>query len=263
MKLLLKIFAGLIVVIAAVFGVAVYNLDTVIKEAVVQVGPEVTDTRVELDSVNLSLLKGQADLKGLVIGNPQGFEKPNLFSLDSVAVELDIKSLREEVILIHRVFIDSPQIDYESTEAGDNFQALLDNIARNTGATSEQTEAESESTKKIIIEEFVLAGGNISVKHQLLTGKSIDVPLPNLTLTDIGKKTNGATAQEAAGQIIKQITAAATVAITNSALMEQAREQLGELKDNARAQAREKLQELNIDDEKVDKVKNLFKDLGK
>ncbi len=60
MKLLLKVFAGLIVVVAIVLGVAVYNLDEVIKEAVVQVGPEVTDTRVELESVNLSLLDGNA-----------------------------------------------------------------------------------------------------------------------------------------------------------------------------------------------------------
>jgi len=267
MKLVLKIFAGLIVVVAVVFGVAVYNLDKVIKEAVVQVGPDVTDTRVELDSVNLSILNGNAALKGLVIGNPEGFEKPTMFSLDSIDVDLDVQSLREDVILIHKIFIESPQIDYESTKTGDNFQALLDNIARNTGMTSEETETDTESTKKIIIEEFVLSGGNISVKHQFLAGKTIDVPLPDLTLIDIGKKTNGATAQEAAGQIIKQITSAATGAITSSALMQQAKEQLSELKEEAKDKLEgklgDKLNELDIGDEQVDKVKDLFKGLRK
>ncbi len=206
-------------------------------------------------------------LGGLVIGNPQGFEKPNMVSLDSVAVDLDIQSLREDVILIHKIYIESPEIDYESTEAGDNFQALMDNIARNTGASSEELEAETESTKKIIIEEFVLAGGSISVKHQFLAGKTIDVPLPDLRLTDIGKKTNGATAQEAAGQIVKQITKAATGAITSSALMQQAKEQINELKDGARDKLEgklgDKLNELDIGDEQVDKVKGLLKGLGR
>lgn len=265
MKLIIKIFAGLIVVIVVAVGVTFYYLDSIIKEAVVQIGPEVTSTNVELDSVNLSLINGSASLKGLAIGNPEGYEKPNAFSLGSIAVDLDTQSLGDDVIIIHRVYIEAPEIAYESNDAGDNFQTLLDNIARNTGSDSEQAEEESSSEKKIIIEEFVLVDGIVSVKHKLLAGKTMDIPLPDLTLTDIGKKTNGATAQEAASQIIKKITSAATGAITNSALLDQAKQQLSELKEDAKAKVGErlggKLDELNIGDEQVDKVKGLFKGL--
>ena len=268
MKLILKILAGLIVVVAVVVGVTVYNLDTIIKTAVVQVGPEVTDTNVGLDSVDLSLLKGTASLRGLVIGNPQGFARPNAFSVDSIAVDLDTRSLGEDVIQIHKVFIEAPEIFYESNDAGDNFQTILDNIARNTGAASpESAEVDDESSKKIIIEELVLIDGNISLEHRLLAGKTVGVPLPDLTLTDIGKKTNGATVQEAASQIIKQIATAAKDAVASSAILQEARQQLDDLKEDARARAEEqidsKLDELNIGDEQVDKIKGLFKNPGR
>ena len=108
----------------------------------------------------------------------------------------------------------------------------------------------------------MLLGGNISVKHQLLADKTIDVPMPDLTLTDIGRKTHGATAQEAAGQIIRQITKAATTAVASSALMQTAKQQLDELKEDAKAKVEgklgDKLKELNVGDEQVDQVKGLL-----
>lgn len=259
MKRFLKIFAGLLVTVLIVVGATLFYLNDIVKEAVVNIGPEVTDTRVELQSVNLSLLDGSAGLKGLVIGNPEGFTDPNAFSLDAIDVNLDIQTLREEVILIHRIYVDSPVIAYESNDQGDNFQALLDNIEKNLGTANTSEEAGSDSAKKVIIEEFVLHGGTIKVKHRLLAGKTIDVPLPDLTLTDIGRKTNGATMQEAASQIIRQITSSATSAITQSELVKQATQQLDKLKDGVKGKVEEKLEDLNIGSDQVDKVKGLFK----
>lgn len=264
MKLILKIFAGLVLLVFVAVGAAVFYLNDIVKEAVVKIGPEVTDTRVELQSVNLSLLNGSAGLEGLVIGNPEGFSEPNAFSLGAIDVELDTQTLTEPVILIHRVFVDAPEISYESTKAGDNFQALLANIEKNIGAGADETsETDSETAKKVIIEEFVLKDGSINVKHQLLAGKTINVPLPDLTLTDIGRKTNGATAQEAAAQIIKKITSSATGAITQSELLKQATQQLDELKDGVKDKVGEQLENLNLGGEQVDKVKDLFKGLKK
>lgn len=272
MKLILKIIAGLALLTFVAFGLAFYYLDSIVKEAVLKIGPEVTGTSIELEAVNLSLLGGSAGLAGLAIGNPQGYEQPNAFSLDEISVDLDLSSVREDVILIPRIYIEAPEIAYESIDGQDNFQALLENIAANTGASEEQEETTG-ANKKFIIEEFVLSNGLVSAKHELLAGKIIDIPLPNLRLTDIGRKTNGATAQEAATQIIEQISSAAMSAVTGSDLVQQAQQQLKALEEKARAEVDEKLQdaenmveeklnEAGLNEEQQGAIKGLLRGLG-
>ena len=50
MRPLFKILAGLLVLILVEFGVIFYQLNTLVKEAVLQVGPQITGTPVELDT---------------------------------------------------------------------------------------------------------------------------------------------------------------------------------------------------------------------
>lgn len=263
MKLLAKVFGGLILVVVIVLGASVYYLDNIIKEAVVRVTPEVTGTATELDSVHLSLLGGSASLKGLTIGNPQGFQDPNAFSLGAIEVELDINSLMSDVIHIRSILIAAPQIAYESGDAGDNLQTLLSNISENMGSSDSNDEeaTASESTKKLIIDRFLLTDAAISVRHSLLS-EPLSVGLDSLELTDIGRDSNGATPEQAASEIIKQISSAAIKAVSSSALVDQARQKLDAQVDEAKAKLGDKASELGVDEEKLDAVKGLFKGFG-
>ena len=51
--------------------------------------------------------------------------------------------------------------------------------------------------RKLIIENFYLKDAKANVSAEILQGKAMSVPIADLHLTDIGKKTNGATAGEA------------------------------------------------------------------
>ena len=225
MKLLLKIFGGLVVlVLVAVVGVWFY-MGAIIKTAVERVGPEVTGTEVTLDSANLSILNGSGSLKGFLVGNPAGFEYPNAFTLGSVDIQVDTSTLSSDVILIKNISIVAPKITYENGAAGDNLKTLMNNIQQKTGGSDKDTDADTGEAKKIIIESFSLTDGDITVSHSQLADV-LEVPMPDLVLTDIGRNTNGATVAEAATQIFQQISAAATRAVAESALMDGVKQQL-------------------------------------
>src|SRR5207247_1474064 len=81
MKTLLKI--GMIVVLLIVVAVVVISssLSSIIKAGVETVGPKITGTTMKLDGMDLSLFSGKGRLKGLVIGNPPGFQAERAFKL--------------------------------------------------------------------------------------------------------------------------------------------------------------------------------------
>lgn len=266
MKLVFRLFGGLVALLLVVLIVVWFSLGAIIKSAVERVGPEVTGTEVRLDSAKLSIFDGEGALQGFLIGNPSGFEYPNAFTLGLVGLKVDTSTITDDVIVINSVHIEAPKITYESGEAGDNFKALLNNIQQRVGTTDTQAETEAEaaagSEKKIIIEEFLLADGDITISHTMLE-KDLNVPMPDLVLTDIGRNTNGATAAQAARQIFEQISEAVTKAVAESALMEAARQQLEKARQEAEAKIDEMKQEAEqqLDEAKQDAEERLNEEL--
>ena len=226
MKIALKLLGGFCLLLILVIAGVWFYMDVIIKSAVERVGPEVTGTEVRLDSARLSPLSGSGSLNGFAVGNPEGFEYPNAFTLGAIDLEIDPSTLGSDVILIKNINIVSPKIFYENNANGDNLQTLMDNIEKNTGGgSSDQTEEAAGEEKKIIIERFSLSDGDITVSHSRLNDV-IEVPMPDLVLTDIGRNSNGATISQASAQIFEQITVAATKAVVESALVSEIRNQV-------------------------------------
>ncbi len=242
MKLVLKLFGGLVILLILALVAIWFYMDVIIKAAVERVGPEVTGTEVRLDSARLSPLDGSGSLNGFVVGNPAGFEHPNAFTLGAIDLEVDATTLREDVIVVHNINIVDPKIFYENGAAGDNFKTLMDNIEKNTGGSSDEEEG-SEDETKVIIEKFSLSGATITVKDSRLGGRTIQVPMPDLVLTDIGRNSSGATVSEASAQIFQQITAAAGSAVFGSALVSELRNQVDGVTDELDA-AKDKVEGL-------------------
>lgn len=253
MKLLLQLSGGLVILVLVVAIGIWFYMDVIIKSAVERVGPEVTGTPVTLDSARLSVFSGSGSLNGFVVGNPPGFEYPNAFSLGSIDLQVDTSTLQDDVIVIKSINIVAPEITYESGSAGDNLQTLMRNIQEKTSGGGAAEESSGEA-KKIIIEHFSLTDGNVTISHSMLD-EVLDVPMPDLTLTGIGRNTNGATIAEASKQIFQQISSTATKAVGQSALLDQAKQQVED-------RLKEELGGSEKLDEAKDKAKSLLEGFG-
>ena len=254
MKWVFRIFGVLVLLVVVAAAILVFQVNTVVTEAVETLGPEYTQSEVSLGDVDISLLSGNLSLSDLKVGNPVGFTAPDAFTLGKIAVDLDINSVTTDTIVINSIEVAAPQIVFEQAANTSNLQALQRNIEQAVGPAS-NTESESGAAKKMIIRDFKVTNGGILVSSELLPDKTLDVTLPDIHLTGIGEKPNGATAAEVAELLLGKLTREAKKAVANSGA-------LGELKNQAKERLEEQKQKLDDKKEQLqDKAKDKLKDL--
>jgi uncharacterized protein involved in outer membrane biogenesis len=218
MKILFKIGLIVIVILVIVIAVVRSRLDSMIKSAVENIGPRVTQTAVKLDGVNVSFLSGRGRISGLVIGNPEGFRTENAFKLAETRVHLDVGSVLSDRIVIDELVIDGPEVTYERGASGSNIDKIKKNVEEfSPSKAPKEPEDQSAARKKFQINRLVVKNGRIRLADNLLTGKTADVALPDIELRDIGKNSTGATVKEVASRIIGAIEADVVQAVASAA----------------------------------------------
>jgi len=211
MKTLLKI--GAVVVLLGVVALAVlsFYMDSMIKAGVEAVGPKITGTTMTLGSVSLSPLSGQARLKGLVVGNPQGFHTANSFKLADAKVKVDLKTALSNKLVIEEILIDGPEITYEGGSSGSNISKIQENVAAFAksvtpkGAADAKPQKQDPAQKKVQINQFTLRNAQLNASTPMLQGKTMTLPMPDIHLKDIGKESGGVTPENAAAEIFAAV----------------------------------------------------------
>ena len=227
MKKWILIGLGAIIVIV---GIAVYmglsNLGPIIKKAVNTYGPKITKTELHVADVGVSILSAEAKVKEFFLGNPQGFKSSSAMQVGSVFVNVDEKSLMSDTIIIDRIEVKQPEINYEKKGKTDNFNALLNNVKKSAASDKKSSEASKEEGggKKLIINDFIVTKGKINLEMSAygLGAKEISVTLPDIHLKDIGKQEGGASAAE----VSKEIFAALYEKITSRAVTDAINQEL-------------------------------------
>ncbi|MBW2511881.1 MAG: AsmA family protein [Deltaproteobacteria bacterium] len=203
-------FIGAILVLLITIGFGVYsllsNLDSLVKSAIETYGSEATQTSVRVDNVKIVLQDGSGAIRGLTIGNPNGFATPNAFSLGEIATQIDLKSLSEDVPVIEHITIRAPEVFFELNEKGqNNLDKLKSNLQSGASTSSSSSSAKSGGSEpKLIIRKLIYSGGNIYARVAP-TDKDYELKLPNIQMNDLGGKT-GATPSQIASQALKVLT---------------------------------------------------------
>lgn len=232
MKKFLLILLTIIILLAGGICGLYLNLESIVKASVAKYGSQLTGTEVALDGFLLSLRKGEAELKGLRIANPEGYQTPQILSLGSVYVRLDMRSLLKPIIVVEEIRIANPEIAYElKSVAHNNVSDLLAAVNKNAAAAAkpaaDQTDATRAGTakpavssggsaksasssggKKVIINALNITGGKVSLGATFGgKGAAASVPLPAVTLKDIGREkgSQGKGIIETASLILKKI----------------------------------------------------------
>jgi hypothetical protein len=213
-----KVLVGAaIVAILALVGGAwwfYHSLDSLVASAIRTFGPEITGVSIRLDSVKIEALDGRAALHGLVVGNPAGFKTDHALSLGEISMTLDLDSLTKDVIVIKQVSIVKPDVSYELGPGGSNLDAIQRNVdryvAQHRGGSSQRTERNG--GKKLVIEDLYIKNATAHVSAAVMQSSGMSVPVPDLHLRDIGKRSGGATS----GEVVKQVLGALTHSVTRT-----------------------------------------------
>lgn len=226
----IKIIFGsliLLVVLLIVAGLVVgAHLGDLVKSAMETLGPKVTQTTLKVDNVNLSLLAGSATVKGLVLGNPEGYQAPASVTVSNAAISLAPGSVFSDKIVIHSIEVRAPEITFEGNPVGaNNLAKIMANVNAmsgpvdhaSTNAPAPSSSGQKKPAKKLEVDDILITGARV---HALLTGlgnREITLPLPDIHLTDLGKGAAGITAAELTQDLLSQITSATLTALSQNA----------------------------------------------
>lgn len=200
-----KIIFSLIIIILISLSAYFYlknNIDEIVREFIVQEVSEVTDTKVQLDAVKLDLKEGAGSLFNFEQPNPPGFQTKYAFHFDQAELDLDLKSIFDEVIIIEKVFINGAEVVYEYSDGKTNFielkniiNANMNNktVAASTSKTDQPQQKEMKKThakqsKKIIIKSFEMINTKVEGAVPFASSQTLSVTLPNIQLNNIGSK---------------------------------------------------------------------------
>lgn len=214
------IFLACALAVGAYFGLQT-SLNHIVEHGIETLGPELTGTTVEIGEVDLSLFSGKGAIRGIVIGNPKGFETDRAFKLDEVRVDLVPLSVFGHSIVIEEIFIDGPEITYEKKDESSNLLQIAKNVQTFAGGqtseeeSSEEAEAKDSSDTKIRIDRFELR--EASVRAGTIKDKTLELTLPTIELTDLGAP-DGAAPAEVSAEVAKTVTGRVTAAVTKKFL---------------------------------------------
>jgi uncharacterized protein involved in outer membrane biogenesis len=169
--------------------------------------PDAPMTLIDFQNLSIQPLKGMIDISELRIANPPKFTRRNLIQLESFHGEIDPASLQADTLLIKDIVLTRPRVRYERQLLSDNIKALQKEIEQATVTQSSEpvdaatTEEAENDGQKVIIERVVIAKSSVQAKLSIAPATP-PIPLPTITLNDIGKEKGGATAAEASTQVI-------------------------------------------------------------
>lgn len=187
MRKLLIIVAVVVVLIAVGAFLLLSNLDSLVAKAIESNGSEVTGTRVHVSGVDIALREGRGTIEGISVANPDGYHAPHAFTLDDITLDLDLKSLRDEPIVIDEIRIKAPVVYAEFAEDGSlNINELKKRVEEFTEGDGGKDEGPGEPSKRIRIMRFVFEKGHIEVDASALGLEKRTVELPEIDLSDVG-----------------------------------------------------------------------------
>lgn len=221
----------MVTVLALIVALGLYlvvNSGNLVKQAVETLGPEYLGVDVRLGAAEISFTEGTGELRGLVVGNPPGFDGPHSFSFGRIKLGLDPMDQSEDLIVVRDIEIDSADLAIIAHGRQTNLAALMTNLE---GQPAEATDPNADSAPKIIIENFVFSNARTSFDSDLLGDAAVEIP--DIQLQGIGRKSQGVTIREALSQLLRPIVQASTEAL--------ARQNLDGMKASAQEQLDEEL----------------------
>src|SRR6185436_2604139 len=202
---------GLLVIIALVVAVVVF-LGSIVKAGVEKVGPRVAKVPVKLDGAKISAFNGSGELKGFVLGNPDGYKTSEAIKVGTISVSVVPGSMLKEKKIVRSIRVDAPEITYETDLKGSNLGKILDNVSGS--ATQDEkapTKKEQTSKTKLQVDDFLITGAKVRVAAAMLGSST--VTLPDIHLTNLGQGPDGITPAELSKKVLSAVLDATTKAV--------------------------------------------------
>ena len=220
-KKIARIVAVVLVLLAALIIIALWQIDRIVATGTRTVGSQLTGTKVDVKSVSIKPFAGAVKIGGFEVGNPAGFQNPTAITVGNFHVDLNMDTLLSDTLEIAYLEISGMTVDFEyNLGKGSNIQKLIENVEHATGADKAkakaaekpqteapaEAEAEEAAQKKVIIRKLVIKDCKVTLSSSLLK-TSVPLYLPPVEMENVGEGKNiGETITEVLSRLLLEIT---------------------------------------------------------
>ena len=218
-KIVLWGLGGLVALLVVLVATMPLWVGTIARPIVNGIAPKITKTSFNIGKLYVNPWTGRVEVGDFVLGNPDGYSDPHAVELKSLVFDLDMTKMLGDAYWIEEVTVDGLFVSYAigGENNVDNIKQILINVAggkekydaqqarkaalkaekeakdeaakeaaeKAAEEAGEKLEEEEEDELKFVVDQFALR--DVKVKVQVIT-----LPVPNFTLTDVGKDTGGA-----------------------------------------------------------------------
>lgn len=219
----MKVFKWLvlIVLIALVAG-GVYlfvNSAALIKRAIESEGPKYIGAPVQVDRVVLRADEGRAEVRGIQVGQPQGYGTGYALRSELVRAVINIAETTDQVVVLDELVVDAAVVNaIVRSQDESNLHQLDQNLARALARLDSASGQAKAATPELryIIGRLSLTNMTANVSNDILGEFAFD--LPDVSLRNVGRAEGGVRAAVIADQIISPITRQLTREVLNRGL---------------------------------------------
>lgn len=193
MKKALKIIGKTLLWLLVLIVIALLTLPLwvgpVVKTAANKIAPKYTGTDFNLGAFGLNYYTGRLHVGDVRLDNPTGYSPDKALTLGKLDVDVDMSTVLSETIVIRDILVKDVFVSLTSKDGTNNFAAIAAYATKDSQKAEEPSEEVEESAstnaaRKVVIDRIRLEG--ITVQYEM-----IPIPLPTITLTDVGRESNG------------------------------------------------------------------------
>jgi hypothetical protein len=236
-----KIFSfALFLILGSGFGLR-HHLDKLMYDGLSAAGSAAIGTPFRLEGIDLALFLGKIGVRGLEVGNPEGFTTPHCFKVANLGVDADLKSFLGDVATLEELRITGPEVTFEIGTNGTNFGRLLSNLRERRGGggggasdappssaappsstaaprrDSPPSASPAEPGMKFLVQKLVLEDVRVRVAQSALLSTEMTFVLPPIELANLGNANASGPAQPLEfSQLLEQILGVISLAVSEA-----------------------------------------------
>ena len=177
------IIFGTLLIMAFVVVVVLFNKGSdVLLDASTKTGSDVARVAIIVDDWSLNPFLGVASVKGVSMGQPEGFGDDHSFSVGEFTVDLKPLSLFGDRLKIETILIDKPTLNLVLIGDDSNFGKMQKNI-------DQALSNSEEGTLKLTLDDFYLNDTTVNIKSDVYGNH--EVTLADIHLENIGVDEGG------------------------------------------------------------------------
>ena len=174
-----KIPVGLLALLLIFLAVAVLSINTIAHKQIKRAMKNVLTEGGSLETIDIGLLAGRVEQKGLTVNPPKDHGTDPLLSIGNLVLDVVPTSLLTDVIVVEEVTLTGMSINLVRDQKG---RLGLDKLVKTEQLAAEKPDAAAEEKTLPIVQvnTIRLENGSITVRDSAMTGKPMVFPLTDI-----------------------------------------------------------------------------------